>query len=340
MASIYKRNKIYWIAYKDRFGKRIIESTKLTDKEAAQRLKRHYGALEQSYKLYGTPLQGDIRLSDWQIEFQRYRADRVSPATASRDRQAVESLLNRTGDQFLSRISRTDIEGWFSEILKTHAPAGANCLLRHVKIFFNAAVKLRHLSESPAADVRSVRENIQAPRILSQEEVGRLLEVCPVPWAKLIRAAIYTGGRSGELCRLRCSDFNPDIPGVTFQSEPENPTKSKKYRIVPVPDHSVDFFRELIREAGGGVMLRTESGGAWKVQWITHGFAKWARRADVNCTFHDLRRTYGGWLVMFGADLVTVQQNLGHADIQTTIRNYAGILDRHKCEQVNKMPVV
>lgn len=340
MASIYKRNKIYWIAYKDRFGKRIIESTKLTDKEAAQRLKRHYSALEQSYKLYGTPLQGDIMLSDWQIEFQRYRADRVSRATANRDRQAINSFIERSGDDFLSRISQTEIEIWFSEILKSHAAAGANCLLRHLKIFFNAAVRMNFISESPAKDVKPVRENIPAPRILSQEEVGALIGVCPVPWAKLIRAALYTGGRSGELCRLHCSDFNPDIPGVVFQSEPENPTKSKRYRIVPVPDHSVEFFRTLVSESGSGVMLRTASGGAWKVQHITHGFVAWTKRAGVDCTFHDLRRTYGGWLVMSGADLVTVQQNLGHSEISTTIRNYAGILDRHKIEQVNKMPVV
>jgi len=340
MASIYKRGRYWWISYRDDSGRRILESTKLSDREAAKRLERHYTALEKTICLRGTPLQGDISISDFFLEFRKHRELRVSPATVTRDRQALASLIDVIGDKLMSRINAVDIERWFSEILKNHAPAGANCLLRHVKIFFNTAARMNYLSESPAADVKSVRVNIQAPRILSQEEVGRLLEVSPEHWVKLIRAALYTGGRSGELCRLHCSDFNPDIPGVTFQSEPESPTKSKKYRIVPIPDHSVDFFRELIREAGGGIMLRNESGKEWKVQWITHGFAAWTKRAGVACTFHDLRRTYGGWLVMAGADLVTVQQNLGHADIQTTIRNYAGILDKHKVEQVNKMPVV
>jgi site-specific recombinase XerD len=52
------------------------------------------------------------------------------------------------------------------------------------------------------------------------------------------------------------------------------------------------------------------------------------RRAGITDRFHDLRHTCASWLVMAGADLVSVQKQLGHTTIGTTMR-YAHLAPGH-----------
>lgn len=343
MATIYKRGRIYWIAYRDRNGRRVQTSTKQTDERAARVLKRHYDAVEKSYQLHGTPLQSAIRFSTWRAEYQQRRTGRVARKTLDRDRQALDSLQAFLGgDRYLNQIAHADIERWYSNVLQNRAVATANCLYRHVKTFFRAAAADRYLAESPC-QVRQVREVERVVRVLTKAEVGRLLSTIPAPWASAARVALYTGARAGEICRLRVMDIGLDAcPAVaTIHSTTDNPTKSRKFRVVPIPDKSVPFFQDITTgRPPGDHLLLNASGAPWRVMWLAKGFSRWARRADVDCSFHDLRRTYGAWLVMAGADLPTVQLNLGHHDISTTIKHYSHLVISHRADQTNRLPEV
>ena len=339
MATIYKREKYYWIAYRERNGKRIQKSTKQTDRAAANILKKHYDMLEKSYHLSGTPLQSAVKISDYLQEYLELRKNRVSEKTAARDRQAVQSLMNTTGDIYITRIGTEHIEKWLSEVLKTRQPTTANCLLRHCKAFFNHAMKLNYIKENPAKEIKAIREQEKAVRILTQSEVTDILKTMPEDWQNLIRVALVTGARAGELCRLRKEDVNTDGGYIIIRSTRENPTKNKKSRIVPIPDNSIDLFLKLTGIADRFLLTDT-NGSAWTVDRISKNFKIYSKKAKINCTFHDLRRTYGGWLIMSGADLVTVQQNLGHSSITVTVKHYSQVLLTHRKEQVNRLPGV
>ena len=61
------------------------------------------------------------------------------------------------------------------------------------------------------------------------------------------------------------------------------------------------------------------------------------RKAEiVGFTFHDLRHTFAGRLVMAGVDLPTVKELLGHRDISMTMR-YTHLSSDHKQAAVGKL---
>lgn len=110
---------------------------------------------------------------------------------------------------------------------------------------------------------------------------------------------------------------------------------------MPVPVATVDFFRNIQQTQANNDRLLLDNGGKyWTVDKVSKQFRKLVKKKNLDCTFHDLRRTYGAWLVMAGVDLVTVQLNLGHSDISVTVKHYAQVVESHRAEQVNLLPVL
>jgi integrase len=55
-------------------------------------------------------------------------------------------------------------------------------------------------------------------RFLSVDQCRRLLNACePAEFRALVEAALQTGCRFGELCRLRCADFDADAGALAIR---------------------------------------------------------------------------------------------------------------------------
>jgi len=343
MATIYKRNKYWWVAYKDKSGRRVQKSLKVTDGKNAKVLLKHYQAIEKAAFLEGTPLQHPILFDTWVQEYQTRRRNRVSPATVKKENLAIRSFRDHTKRRELIDVTNRDVEDWYSACLNTKAVATANCLLRHLKVFFEHAVQNNYLQVSPCKNIKFVKEAQKKVKVLSMQEVTSLLTILPGQWADLVQVALYTGARCGEICRLKIKDIDlaSAEPNATIESTNENPTKSKKFRVVPLPKVSLQLFTRLTTDKNiNKYLLLNPSGNPWKTAWIRRRFSKYCKEAKVSCTFHDLRRTYGAWLVMQGVDLVTVQENLGHSDISVTIKHYTHLVLQHRSQQTDRFPEI
>ena len=86
-------------------------------------------------------------------------------------------------------------------------------------------------------------ENVERARTryLSFAEAERVLNACDPDFRLLVRAALETGARYGELIRLHCSDFNPDA-GTLYIAE----SKSGKERHIILTDNGQQFFSQLV----------------------------------------------------------------------------------------------
>jgi len=166
------------------------------------------------------------------------------------------------------------------------------------------------------------------PGVLSRDEVARILDA-PDPsdrlfWRDkaLLEFAYASGVRVGELITVKVRDIDL-VEGLALVFG-----KGAKERIVPVGRAALQalvvYLREirprLVRGRGVGEAFVNARGtaltrmGVWKILQ-TH-----VRRAGITkrVTPHTLRHSFATHLLEGGADLASVQEMLGHADIATT----------------------
>jgi integrase len=164
--------------------------------------------------------------------------------------------------------------------------------------------------------------NVDAARIryLKVAEAVRLINACTPEFRPLVRAALETGCRYGELARLQVHDFNSDAGTLAIRQ-----SKSGKSRHVVLTDDGVELFRELTAgRSGHERLLLRDSGEPWTPSNQERPMIEACERAKVTprINFHGLRHTWASLAVMNGVPLMVVAKNLGHADTRMVEQHY------------------
>jgi integrase len=157
-------------------------------------------------------------------------------------------------------------------------------------------------------------------RYLSIAEAQRLVNACTPDFRNLVRAALETGCRYGELTALRVHDFNLDSGTIAVRQ-----SKSGKPRHVVLTDEGAAFFAQLCAgRAGDETMLRKAKGGAWLESHQKPPIRLACERAQITppISFHGLRHTWASLAVMAGVPIMIVARNLGHSDTRMTEQHY------------------
>lgn len=177
---------------------------------------------------------------------------------------------------------------------------------------------------------------VEEPRVryLDHEEARRLLNACEPDFRKLVKAAVYTGARYGELIVLSVKDYRPEAEAVIFHS-----TKAGKARNVYLTDEAVGLFDELTAGRNSRERMFFRSDGE---PWLRSHQQRRMRHAceiakiDPPLSFHDLRHTYASLYLMSGGSLVALAAQLGHADTRMTTRHYGHLADSWRAEEARK----
>jgi integrase len=157
-------------------------------------------------------------------------------------------------------------------------------------------------------------------RYLTVVECKRLLKACDPVFRNLVRAALETGARYGELVRLRVDDFNRDNGTIAIRI-----SKTGKPRQVVLTDDGVAFFEQVcLHRAGGEPMFLKADGSAWRKSHQLRPIAEACRRAKIEppINFHALRHTWASLATMNGVPLLIVAKNLGHSDTRMVEKHY------------------
>jgi len=201
--------------------------------------------------------------------------------------------------------------------------------LAAVRMFCRFCVLQRLMDADPSSAIEPPKKWSRLPTTLSDRDVRSLLEA-PHPrqdrhWLRdrAMLAVLYaTGVRAAELVGIRTGDVNFDLGVIRVLG------KGGRERIVPVAAAALELIADYLRLARPApaerddedVLFLSRSGRALARGDAFRIVRKYVRRAWLRGRIgpHTLRHCFATQLLTGGADLRSVQEMLGHADIATT----------------------
>jgi integrase/recombinase XerD len=247
----------------------------------------------------------------------------------SRDLRQYSSFLENDGGGSLKDAERATIISYLLH-LKKQGKAAATIARRlaALKSFYQFLLEQEYVEADPTSNLESPKLEKRLPKVLTVKEVETLLKqpnsATPAGLRdKAMLELLYaTGIRVSELISLDLGDVNLDMSFVRCTG------KGARERIVPLGSIAQRNAREYL-ERGRPRLLKQPDQPALFVnhhgrRLTRQGFWKIVKKyADVakikkHITPHTLRHSFATHLLENGADLRSVQEMLGHADISTT----------------------
>ncbi|MFC1892454.1 site-specific tyrosine recombinase XerD [Chloroflexota bacterium] len=185
------------------------------------------------------------------------------------------------------------------------------------------------IKDNPTQDIQSPRVGKSLPKPISIGEVRRLIEepgkrsTVEAKRDRVMLELLYaTGMRVSELVSLNLDDIDLDGGYVRCFG------KGRKERLIPVHDQAVKVVREYIegtrpqiaRKKDTPALFLNPRGDRLTRQGFWQKMKEYAKSAGLSAeiTPHTLRHSFATHMLGGGADLRSVQELLGHANIATT----------------------
>jgi integrase/recombinase XerD len=254
---------------------------------------------------------------------------RLSPTTVATYASETGAFLS-----FLSKEGKTatgadadDVSAWL--VSRQVRDIDARTLAKAasaIRAFYRFLVLEGRVETNPARLVDSPRVAMRIPRYLAAEQIDALLDACDPAQPLGIRdralfELIYSCGlRVTEAVRLTVDRVSLKESAVRVLG------KGSRERMVPLGERAKIEVQRYLADARpvlagrtrasvlflgrGGRMLSRKT--IWKI------FKRLAMQAGVEGKVHSLRHSFATHLLQGGADLRSVQELLGHADIGTT----------------------
>jgi integrase len=209
----------------------------------------------------------------------------------------------------------------------------ANRDLTVLKAALNRAADHRDdLPESAWVKVKPFKNvDVAKRRYLTDDESRRLVNAIEEEFRPMVKAALLTGGRYGELRHARVSDYDRQSKTLWLAE-----TKSAS----PRPAYLDEEGAEMIEIATAGkapddlIFIRPD-GKQWdRSQQLRRMIAAFERAKIAKTGFHDLRRTYGARLALRGVPMAVISEAMGHKDERMTRKHYAHLAPSYVSETV------
>ncbi len=180
-------------------------------------------------------------------------------------------------------------------------------------------------------------------RFLAEDEIKILLEVSPPYLQDIIKAAIFTGLRKGDLLSLKWSDIDLNRGTLTFREQKKRNKLTVKYlngdmlallKEIPTGTSEFVFNGPIKQSKGKETYIAFPDPNGKPIKDVRRAFKTALRRAGIkDFHFHDLRHTSASHLLMRGGSLKAVQEHLTHSSPAMTNR-YAHLSEKFQREQV------
>lgn len=283
------------------------------------------------------------RTEIWKSVFERAKITQIKPFEV----QTVIYQLANKNPYTGRRMAKKTIKGYIQVVSAIFDFAIDNRIIE-----YNPANKLKLPQDAP--------QNHRRALTLTERKWVMEFEHRAKPAAMLL---MLSGLRRGEATALQWTDIDFEhnqivvCKSYNFKQKEIKLPKSGKTRIVAVPQILIDYLKTLDRVSP--FVLTTIKGNmmtddAWKrlfQSYMTdlnleygHFIKKPKKYAPVKTpmmitqfTPHELRHTFCTIMYEAGVDVLTAKEQMGHADVQTTLSIYTHLNDEHRKKDLSKL---
>ncbi|MGD8326810.1 MAG: site-specific tyrosine recombinase XerD [Sphingomonadales bacterium] len=221
---------------------------------------------------------------------------------------------------------------------KKVAPSTTARRMSSLRQFFLFLLGEKYRADNPTADLEMPKQKPGLPKVLSEAEVDRLFEqatkeadaatsISPLRQLLLLELLYASGMRATELVSLPRRAVSPQRPYAIIRG------KGDKERMVPIGEAAREALARYLKVLGKNPSpflfpSRGKSGHLSRIA-LFQMLKNLALRANLEpktISPHVLRHAFATHLLANGADLRSVQEMLGHADLSTT-QIYTHVLD-------------
>lgn len=274
---------------------------------------------------FGKEAKPEKTLADFCESFLIYSTNNNKPSAVYAKRISLKKhLLPFFARMKLKDIGIPEVERFKAEKLKKGlAPKSINNHLGVLRKMLNLAVEWRELPYAPK--VKQLRVPLQEFRFLNFEEADRFLAAADARWKPMLTIALRTGLRLGELLALKWEDIDLVAGRLvvrrTLWQGQEGSPKGGRMREVPLSETAVATLK-VHRHLRGDYVFCHEDGRRISHSEVKEVVPRFCKKAGLakRLTWHHLRHSFASHLVMRGVALKAVQELLGHATIDMTMR--------------------
>lgn len=331
----------------------LLENVGMSFQDAQDAARRWYAAL--AHIDAGEVAPGRYTVEQATKDYIKDR-ERVRRKSLNRTRSVINTHINPTlGSIELAKLTHSRIKAWrdtiaeanprvrrkpdavdhaFREIDKTNPDilrkrhATANRILTVLKATLNHAYRENRVATKAAWEKIAPFREVDVPKVryLTVDECKRLIDACPSDFRALVRGALYTGCRYGELIAMRVDAFDSKANTIHVER-----SKSGKSRYVPLTKEGAAFFRSMTadRNASDSMFTHADGGRCENEAWEESQQRYWMEQSCATASiapaigFHILRHTFASQLAINGTPMPVIAALLGHADTRMTERHYA-----------------
>lgn len=352
MASIHRRPlSPYWhAAFLGSDGRRVLRSTKLTDKtkamamalelERASKLARSGTLVEEQARRILSDLMGRVgggelkkpaSIREYFAEWVKGQESVHRGKTASVYKTQANRFIMHLGQRAarpLSSLSVADISGYRDALLKVMSVGSAKQRVRLIALALRPAVVEGKIATNVASAVQFPKSDRKAVRgTFSREQIQSMLGVADTQMKSLILLGYFAGARLADCASMQWSNVKLDAKPEMLEFVQRKTGKELK-----VPIHE-DLRRHLVAikpaNASGPIMpilaehvgegvqwLSTKFSEVMELAGIDPGMEKIGARSVARLSFHALRHSFASALANAGVPPELRMKLTGHADAQ------------------------
>jgi integrase len=226
-------------------------------------------------------------------------------------------------------------KGKTKSLQRDRGPATSNRYKGAISIVLAWAVEADLIKTNPVTGIRCKKEPRGRVRWLSDTEREALLQACDESaWSDLgllVRLALSTGARQGELLTLTWADLD-----LKRKMAHIGDSKSGEPRTLPLVKPVLKVLTDRVRPIAGGLLFASPKNPGRPMAFRPHWEVAVKAAELDNFRFHDLRHSCASYLAMSGASLLEIADVLGHKTL-AMVQRYSHLSTSHKQKLVGRV---